>query len=303
MDIITNDDWEWVGGEYRIAYATTSDPRVVAVIEREDEYGGGHIDGDAYAPAFYFERGRKSAAGSTFTDAESDEIAEAWATARYYLVNRPYMRPKAPHIDVDRVLARYMRCFFGTTVAQVRSSIDQGTEVTIFNTPSWREYVGITDEQINRFEVNSIATYPGRGWIRETVEAETEEQARAIHLANHPDEGRRITVVERESVLAGNVHDWQAALDGDVYGIGWATNVGRVLDDTIIDLEDGQWTQDIQCWGFLGEEYAQREAAEFGYGEPDLEPMLELDEPGFVEHTDRMAELSARDAELADRGW
>lgn len=280
MHITTNDDWEWVGGEYKTAFATTSDPRVVAVIERDDEYGGGHIDGDAYAPAFYFERGRKSAAGSTYTDAASDEIAEAYATARYYLVNRPYIRPKAPRIDVDQVLTRYMRCFFGTTVAEVRSSIDQGTEVTIFNTPSWRKHVGITDEQINRFEVNSIAVHPGQGWIKETVEAETEEQARAIHLANHPDEGRRITTVERESVLAGDVYSWQAALDGDVYGIGYATNVARVMDDGFeIDLEDGQWTVDgWLCGGFLGEEHAKESAARFDAGTPDLPEMLEEDD-------------------------
>lgn len=280
MELTTNDDWEWVGNECKVAYATTSDPRVLAVIERDDEYGGGHIDGDAYAPAFYFERGGKSAAGSTFTDAASDEIAEAYATARYYYVNRKYIRPKAPPISVEAMTERYMRCFWGTSVATVRSSIDQGTEVAIFNTPTWRAHVGITDERVDRFEVNSVATYPGTGWIKETVEAETEEQARAIHLVNHPDEGRMITVVERETVLAGDIHDWQAALNGEVYGIGYATNVARVMDDGFdIDLNDGQWTVDSWlCGGFLGEEYAKESAARFDAGTPDLPEMIEEDD-------------------------
>ena len=39
------------------------------------------------------------------------------------------------------------------------------------------------------------------------------------------------------------------------------------------------------------------------HGEPELEELLQFEEPGFVEHTDRMAELDIRDAELADRGW
>lgn len=302
MTIITNDDWTWVGDEYKVAYATTSDPRVLAVIEREEDWGGGHIFGDIYAPAFYFERGRKSAAGSTYTDGESEEIAEAWATARYYYVNRQYTHPRSPRIDVERVLERYMRCFWGTEVAEVHSTINRGSFVVIFNTPSWREHVGLTDRQINRFTVTSFDGTPGSGYIKETVDAATEREARAIHLVNHPDEGRKITGAHRETLLAGNAEEWQAALDGDVFGVGWAVNRGRALaDDEPIDLDFG-WDVEIECWGVLTEEYAKQSAAAFDYGAPDLPEMLDFSPSRSVDHTDRLAEALIREDEIADRG-
>ena len=79
MNITTNDDWTWVGGSYEIGFATTDDPRVVAVIQRDDERSADEtIDGDVYAPAFWYDRDRGgfTRAGSTFMDAASEEIAE-----------------------------------------------------------------------------------------------------------------------------------------------------------------------------------------------------------------------------------
>lgn len=250
MDITTNNDWQWAGDHYQVAFATTSDPRVLAVIEREDEYGGGHIDGDVYAPAFYFERGRKSAAGSTFMDHDSEEIAEVWATARYYFVNYHYRKAGRRPLDYDTVTARYMRIFHNTTVAEVSSSIDRDSTVYIFNTPTWREHIGWTDE----------------------------------YAAQQP-----VDIRLTDEVLAGDVDSWQAALDGDVYGIGWATNVGRVMhDDEEIDPRDVAWTMNIECWGFLGEEYAKEAAARFECGTPDLEPML--DDPDIFGDAKRVIE-------------
>lgn len=249
MDLTTNDDWTWVGDDYQTAFATTDDPRVVAVIERDDEWGGGCIDGDSYAPAAYIDQQGVASAGSTFRDDASWEIMVAYARARGHYVNWHYARPGRRQLDWSSVLARYMRAFHETDVTEVHSTIEQGLVVTLFNTPTWREYTGAE-----------------RGV--ETLETE----------------------------------DWAAALGGDNFGIGYATNVARVMDGEEIDLEDGQWTTDIVCWGLLGEEYAKKEAAEFAYGTPDLDQLLDFDEPGFVEHTDRMAELDIRDAELNDRG-
>lgn len=62
-------------------------------------------------------------------------------------------------------------------------------------------------------------------------------------------------------------------LDGYVYGIGWAINEGRRLpSDEPIDLLDGSWDIDIDCWGFVGEEYAKTEA--LGLGIPTHLPAM-----------------------------
>lgn len=247
MELITNDDWQWAGQDYKVAFATTSDPRVLAVIERENEYGGNHIGGDAYAPAFYIERGSVDEAGSTFTDDASRHIAERYAEARSRLVNWHYGRRGKYQLDYERIVRRWLRIFHATTIDSASSSIDRGTEVTIFNTPTWREHIG------------------GVG----------------------PDP-------LREDCLAGDQESWKAALDGEVFGVGWASNVGRVMDDgETPNPLDVAWTLSTEVWGFLGEEYAKREAAGFEHGDPDLDPMLDFDEPGFVEHSDRMAESAS----------
>lgn len=76
-----------------------------------------------------------------------------------------------------------------------------------------------------------------------------------------------------------------AIADGEVFGIGFAVNEGRVLEQGEIDF--AQWTVDMQSWGFVGEEYAKREAGQFSDGAPDLPEMINLDR--FVEHTDHLA--------------
>ena len=75
--------------------------------------------------------------------------------------------------------------------------------------------------------------------------------------------------------LEGDVAEWRAYLDGDVYGIGYAVNEERVMDDgEPVDLDDFEVT--IECWGFSGEDYAKESAASFGAGKPDLADMLPL---------------------------
>ncbi|WNT44301.1 hypothetical protein SEA_CANDC_90 [Microbacterium phage CandC] len=234
MDITTNDNWTWVGDEYKTAYATTSDPRVLAVIEREDDWGGGHIDGDSYAPAWYWDTWREELtdAGSTFRDSASEHIMSRLADARYrFRVNRkPF-----------EVVERWLRIFHGTVLEQVKSTIDAETQVVILSTPTWREHVG--------------------------------------GVAGDP---------LRKDALGGDVEAWEAALSGNVFGIGYATNESRLMDGDDIDFD--AWTVDIESYGYLGEEYAKRAAADFEVGDPGLPDMLPLgDEPGFIEHTDRMA--------------
>lgn len=251
MDITTNEDWQWADDEYEVAFATTSDPRVLAVIKREDEWGGDHIQDEGAAPAFYFDP-EPTPAGTTFMDDASQSIAQRYLEARVFVVNARYgpgsQRLRAVWRDADEFVRRYLRIFHGTVFDRVRSTIDQGTEAVIFSTPTWREHIGgVAGDEL------------------------------------------------RVDALGGDVEEWEAALSGNVFGVGWATNVGRVMDDgeTPNPTED-PWTMSIECWGFLGEEYAKREALEFWkLGEPPhLEPLLDFDEPGFVEHSDRMADAS-----------
>lgn len=266
MDITINNDWEWAGDEYKVAFATTSDPRIVAVIEREEEYGGGHIDGDVYAPAFYIDRfARKEAAGSTFTDSASDDIADRFIEASQRF-NYRFRRP-------GDILARFMWIFHETQVETVDSSIDQNARVYVFNTPTWRAHVGITETQINRFTVTSV-TGPGEGFIEEEIEASTAEEAKTLHMSAHHEIGRRITSASRASVIDGDVESWKAAMDGDVYGSGFAVYEERVTDEEEIDLLDGNWDITIACWGMLGEEYAKGEA--FSYETPTLPALLDF---------------------------
>ena len=209
MTLQTNDDWTL--NEDR-QYATTSDPRVLAVIER-DEDGDYRIDGDAYAPAFYIENGRPTPAGSTFMDDASEEIADSYAGARSYFVNSHYAKG-GPQMDYDTVTERYLRIFHDTLIYTVQ-------DVVILNTPSWREHIGI--DQLD------------------------------------------------EHTLAVQADDWCAALDGEVYGVGYAVNEDRTDPDEEIDLDD--WDVTIECWGYVGETYAQNSAASFENGEPKLAPI------------------------------
>ena len=229
MDIQVTSDWTF-DSDYKRGYARTSDPRVLAVVEREEEYGGGHIDGDAYAPAFYWDRrngGIESEAGSTFMDDESKHIAERIVAARDH-----FQWKRMPWATVER----YARIFHGTTMEQVTSTIDRDAQVFILNTPTWREHIGWTDE-----------------------------------YAAQQDEDIRLT----PAMLEGEVREWQGALDGEVFGIGWATLEERRLeDDEDIDLD--AWDIEIQCWGFIGEDYAQESAARWDAGTPDLPPMLDI---------------------------
>jgi hypothetical protein len=72
--------------------------------------------------------------------------------------------------------------------------------------------------------------------------------------------------------------DLSDALDGYVYGVGWAVNEARRLpSDEPIDLLDGEWEIDMQCWGFVGEEYARTTALAFDHGSPDLPLMLSIE--------------------------
>ena len=208
--------WTW-NDDYSVAYLPTSDPRVLAVIERDTDASA--PDGDAYAPAAFFDyRGYGWThylpfKGSTYQD---DDALDTLARA---------MNEYGQH---DERVARYMRIFHDVGIEEVHSFQHRGDTVYILDTPAHREAMG------------TPADCPTDDYLRGDVEA------------------------------------WQAYLDGDVYGIGYAVNESRVLDDgEPIDLDE--WDVTIECWGFYGDDCAMSEAAGFPYGGPELDPLIPFD--------------------------
>lgn len=114
-------------------------------------------------------------------------------------------------------------------------------------------------------------------WLRIFYDA-TAEEVRTVYdtvlILNTPEFRKHVGIESNDAAaIAGEVDEWQAYLDGDVYGIGYGVIEGRVMDDgEPVDVDD----MDIEmtCWGFYGEEWAKEAALEFGHGGPDLHPML-----------------------------
>ena len=128
------------------------DPRVVAVLKVDDDPAG--PDGDVYAPAAQLSyRGGLFSAHPferTFVD---EEVATAFANAVNHFTSR----------EIDGIIARYMRIFYNTTFVRLSSSTYRDDEWIIFSTPSWREAVGM-DQQEGSIELASdIETW--QAWL------------------------------------------------------------------------------------------------------------------------------------------
>jgi len=85
-----------------------------------------------------------------------------------------------------------------------------------------------------------------------------------------------LTREEAQSWVDATTSEIANIADGYVYGVGYAVHASRVMDDEPIDINDGDWNEEIQCWGFVGEEYAQQNAASFEHGTPELPELLDL---------------------------
>jgi len=241
MTITTNDDWQWVNGGYETAFATTSDPRVVAVIQREDDRSISELfDGDAINPIIYVSHRFGELRFHHEAGYEGGDEAE--------LMQRAY-----DEWGWNGTARRWLWIFYGIAAENAWGGDDRDGNWIVATSNKYNEHVG--NERYVTYE-----------------DARKDCEAIAKELAD--------------------------ALDGQVYGIGFATNEARVLDsDDEIDLDSFAWITEIEIWGYIGEDYAKESAARFDGGEPMLEPMLELpaelNEPGFIEHTDRMANSAA----------
>lgn len=68
--------------------------------------------------------------------------------------------------------------------------------------------------------------------------------------------------------------DFIAYITGDVWAVGHLINVGRVLDDEDVDIEDGNWQRETECYGYYGLEYAQGSLQDFEM--PALDVLLDI---------------------------
>jgi len=278
--------WTW-DNDYRRAWAPTTNPRVLAVIERQND--GGAIDGDMFAPAYVIGSAHAVPTGDTYRDAESDALAARYADAQTYLRDAAWRHRLAA--SSDELLARWFRIFYNASAETVSSSVQQGYSVVIFDTPGWREHTGAVEP--STWRVTSVAA-PGQGVVETTHDVATEAEARAAHLRYAAEDilgERTITSAERASILAGDVETWKAYLDGDIFGIGYA-----ILDDPedVGSLEDGLT---MTCWGFYGEEDAQTSALDDAVD--DAADELKAREEAEAATARELAELAQREREAA----
>lgn len=226
--------WTWNSG-YSLAWMPTEDPRVVAVIVRDEEPGAPY--GDALAPAYWLDYPHDPRrAGEVFHDDESDELATIWQNVHAYAVNGQYSKlPSGRRAlrDYDTFTARFMRIFHGVRAFEINHR--EGS-VLILDTPNYRAHVGRPTPD------------PTAAW-------------------------------DDAEFWEGEASEWRAYLDGDVYGVGFATMPERVTDETPISDDLDGWDVEVQCWGFAGQEYAMEEAATMEHGAPELPAMLPLGVP------------------------
>lgn len=145
--------------------------------------------------------------------------------------------PRRRYLDREDFADRFMRVFHDTAVARVSTSDGW---ILLLNTPAYRVHVGIDNA----------------------------DGTRALNGAGEPID---------DSIaygLEGELETFKAWVDGDVYGVGYAVDAGRVLEDAEIDFS--RYEVSLECWGFYGLEYAREAALGMEYGAPELAPLLPI---------------------------
>lgn len=125
--------WHDANG-YSLAYAETADPRILAVIQLDQEPSA--PDGDGLAPAYWLDYRagwNVERAGGVYHDEQSDRAAAAYTEALEHFYGRR---------DREAIAARYLRIFHGITALEMLSD-GSGTRLMIFDTPSYREHTGM----------------------------------------------------------------------------------------------------------------------------------------------------------------
>lgn len=147
MQLITCHDWTY-SDDYRHAWATTNDPRIIAVIERDEEASFSmNLDGDAILPVFLIDRDRADHVGG-YQDDESlaHRIVEAQDRFRYAAGYR-YNGLSSHHIGkADAMLARWAWIFHGTVLNRGDYGYQYAYDVLIMSTPAFRAHADPQNE-------------------------------------------------------------------------------------------------------------------------------------------------------------
>lgn len=128
--------------DYKMAWAPTADPRVAAVIQRDDnapapDFGAPALLAHGYGSLVHFEESGMSDNGARI----------GWIEA--------YGRWGRSFAD------RFVSVFYGTTAHYVASSVDQYSWVIVFDCPEWRADCGIElDAELSRDDIaGDVAAY------------------------------------------------------------------------------------------------------------------------------------------------
>ncbi len=228
---------DWTeGADYKYAWAPTNDPRVVVVI-RTDEYVTFEQELDGDAILPTYMVDRDTVSHSGGYEGDSAAIAQRIVEAQ----------------DQFRYAAGYRYDGLRADVMVKAQRMLERWAWIFHGTVFHRGGYGYGNE----YDIITMSTPEFREHVGQVGEyAATREQL--------------------QSEVEGMRSEIANIADGYVYGIGYAVTEERVLDDEPIDIEDGDWTETVEVWGYVGEEYAQQSAAAFEAGSPDLPEMLTL---------------------------
>ena len=135
--------------DYTTYYAQTDDPRVLAVIVRDDDATFERcLDGDAILPTFMIDRDTPSHVGGYDEDTElAQRIIEARDRFQYAAGYR-YNGLRIEHIaKADEALARWAWIFHGTTLNRGHYGYNYAYDILVLNTPGFREHIGHEEPQ------------------------------------------------------------------------------------------------------------------------------------------------------------
>ena len=194
-------DWNW-DDDYRHAWSETDDPRVFAVITRDDErWATDLLDICEFDPVIL---GYEYGSRASLTIANHWHGADSACAERYDLAEH-FVRARRYFGDGDQ-LDRWTRLYLDRVPVFVSSSVDRYSWAVVLLTP---------------------------------------EDA-AKHRGS-------------EDATVATV---RAVLDGEVFGAGVAVLPDRVAPCEV-EVDEVLDAAEMECWGFIGEEYAKGEALEY----------------------------------------
>lgn len=146
MNLITC--FDWTDADDDVEYAPTNDPRIVAIIKRDDYATFNEtLDGDAINPTYIIERGRVEHTGGYADDEHlAQRIVDAHERFTYAAGYRNNGLSYAMIERANTLLARWAWVFHGTTFNRGHYGYSNAYEILIMSTPDFRAHVGMPDD-------------------------------------------------------------------------------------------------------------------------------------------------------------